>query len=93
MITCLRCLARQGMTLQGNESIDIFTLLIILLGTKDKSIVAHLGGTIGKKYTHHDINNELLNIISHQVFFSKPKTICKNVSLFINGRLVNPHHQ
>ena len=55
---------------------------MMLLGTKDESIIAHLDGTIGNKYTHHDIHNELLNIMSRHVLVSKLETICKNVFFF-----------
>ena len=63
LIRCLRYLARQGIALKGNESNDNFTLLMTLLETKDESIIAHLEGAIENKYTHSDIQNELLNII------------------------------
>ena len=48
MIRCLRYLARQGITFQGNENNDNFTQLIMLLRTKDERIITHLDGTIGK---------------------------------------------
>ena len=51
---------------------------MMLLGTKDKSVVAYLDGTIGSKYTHHDIQNELLNITSRHVLLSKLEAIRKN---------------
>ena len=85
VISCLRYLARQGIELPGNENNDNFTQLMILLGTKDESIIAHLEGTIGNKYTHYDIQNELLHIMSLHVLFSKLETIGKNV-FFNNGR-------
>ena len=56
---------------------------MILLGTEDESIVAHLDGTIGNKYTHDDIQNELLNIMSRHVLLSKLETVRKNVFLSI----------
>ena len=81
VIMCLRYLARQGTALQGNGNNVNFTQLMMLLGTKDGSIIAHLDGTIGNKYyTHHDIQNELLNIMSRHVLFSKLKTICKKLT-------------
>ena len=79
MIRCLRYLARQVIALQGNENNDNFTQLIMLIGRKDESIIAHLGGTLGNKYTHHDMQNELLNIISRHVLLSKLETIRKNI--------------
>ena len=51
----------------------------MLIGRKDESIIAHLGGTLGNKYTHHDMQNELLNIISRHVLLSKLETIRKNI--------------
>ena len=83
---CLRCLSRQGIAVQGNENNGNFTQLMMLLGTKDESITAHLDETLVKKYTHHDIQNELGNIMSIHVLLSKLKTICKNVFVFSNGR-------
>ena len=83
MIMCLRYLAKQGIALQGNENNDNFTQLMMLLGTKDGSIIAHLNGIIGNKYTHHDTQNELLNIMSRHVLLSKLETICKNVVFFL----------
>ena len=52
---------------------------MMLLGTKDEGMIAHFDGTIGNKYIHHDIHNELLNIMSRHVLLSKLKTIRKNV--------------
>ena len=86
MIRCLRYLARQGTALQGNKSNDNFSQLMMLLGTKDKSVVAYLDGTIESKYTHHDIQNELLNITSRHVLLSRLEAIRKNNFFFNNGR-------
>ena len=58
----------------------------MLLRTKDESIIAHLDGTIRNKYTDHDIQNELLNIMSHHVLLSKLETICKNVFFSIMAK-------
>ena len=52
---------------------------MMLLGTKEESIVAHLDGTIGTKYTHQDIHNQSFNIMSRHVLLSKLGTIRKNV--------------
>ena len=56
---------------------------MMLLGTKEESIVAHLDGTIGTKYTHQDIHNQSLNIMSRHVLLSKLGTIRKNVFFLI----------
>ena len=42
-------------------------------------MIAHLNGRLVNKYTHHDIENELWNIMSRQVLLSKLETIRKNV--------------
>ena len=42
-------------------------------------MIAHLNGRLVNKYTHHDIENELCNIMSRQVLLSKLETIRKNV--------------
>ena len=85
VIRCLRYLARQGIALQENENNNDFTEPMMLLGKKDESIIAHLDGTIGNKYNHHDIHNELLNIKYRLVLLSKLEAIRKNV-FFNNGR-------
>ena len=59
---------------------------MMLLGTKDESIIAQLDGTIGNKYTRHGIQNKLLNIVSRHVLLYKLETIWKNVFFFNNGR-------
>ena len=64
VIRYLRYLVRQGLTSPGNENNDNFTRLMMLLRIKDGSIIAHLDGKIGNKYTRHDTQNELLNIMS-----------------------------
>ena len=66
----------QGKELLYNEIKIMITLRsLMLLGTKDESIIAHLDRIIGNKYTHHDTQNELLNIVSHHVLLSKLETI------------------
>ena len=67
--------SRQGIALQRNESNDNFTQLMMLLGTKDESIIAHLDRRIGNKFTDCDIQNELLNITSRLILLSKLETI------------------
>ena len=66
---------------------------MMLLGTKDESTIAHLEETIGNKYTHHDVQNELLNIMSRHVFLSKLETIRKKQFFFNNDRSVHRHHK
>ena len=64
VIKCLRYLGRQGIALQGHDGNDNFTQLLRLLGTKDENIMNHLEGKIGHKYTHNDVQNELLGIMA-----------------------------
>ena len=68
VIRFLRYLARKGIALQVNEHNDNFTQLMMLLGTKDESIIAHLDGTIGKKYNYEyhtiEYQKQSLNIMS-----------------------------
>ena len=68
---------------------------MMLLETKDESIIAHLGGTIGNKYTHHDIQNELLNIMSRHILLSKLETIRKNIffSIIADEYTDNTHEE
>ena len=51
---------------------------MMLLGTKDETKIADLDGAIGNKYVHHDIQNELFNIMSHHVSLFKLETVGKN---------------
>ena len=46
-----------------------------LLGTKGDSITKHLQGQVGHKYTHHNIQNELLHIMAFNVLRVKVSTI------------------
>ena len=77
VIRCLRYLARQGIPLQGLDNNDNITQLLHLLGTKDDSIIKHLGGKVGHKYTHHNMQNELLHIMASKVLRVKVSTIQK----------------
>ena len=63
VIKCLRYLARQGIPLQGHDDKDNFKLLVNLLGTKDNNKMNHLDRKLEYKYNHHDVQNELLNIM------------------------------
>ena len=77
VIRCLRFLARQGIDIQGNPGDDNFTQLLKLLGIKDPSIHS----TLEKprlKYTHNDIQNELLDLMAQQVLREKLKEIREN---------------
>lgn len=75
VLKCLRYLARQGIPLQGLNNEDNLTQLLLLLGTKDENIANRLQGKAGYKYTHHDVQNELLNIMATEVLRSKVSTI------------------
>ena len=77
VIQCLRFLARQGIAIQGNPGNDNFTQLLMLLGTKDPSIKSTLERT-RLKYTHNDIQNELLDLMAQHVIREKLKYIREN---------------
>ena len=64
VIKCLKFLSRQGIPLQGHDNNDNLTQTLLLLGTKDDNITKQIHGQIGHKYTHNDIQNELLSIMS-----------------------------
>ena len=75
VIKCLRYLARQGIPLQGHDDNDNLTQALLLLGAKDDNIIKHLQGQIGHKYTHHNMQNELLDIMASQVLREKLSAI------------------
>ena len=75
VIRCLRYLGRQGIALQGHDDNDNFTQLLHLLGNKDSRIMDHINGKIGHKYNHHDVQNELLNLMGAQVLRKKLDTV------------------
>ena len=73
---CLRYLARQGISIQGTHGHDNFTQLLKLIGTKDASIIDRLNQG-SQKFTHHDVQNELLGIMAKQVLSKKLEAIRK----------------
>ena len=73
----ISCKASNCFTVTENKK--NFTQLKMLFGTKDESITVYLEGTIWNKYTEHDIQNKLLNIVSRHVLLSKLETIRKSV--------------
>ncbi|XP_066910501.1 zinc finger MYM-type protein 1-like [Clytia hemisphaerica] len=75
VIRCLRYLARQGIALQGDDGNDNFTQLLHLVGISDENLMKHLDGKIGSKYTHSDVQNELLNIMATLTLLEKLKDI------------------
>ena len=74
---CLRFLARQGIAIQGNPGNDNFTQLLMLLGSKDPTITSLLDRT-RLKYTHNDIQNELLDLMARHVLREKLTEIRQN---------------
>ena len=74
VIRCLRFLARQGIAVQGNQGEDNFHQLLLLLGTKDDSIISILERA-RLKYTHSEIQNELIDLMAQQVLREKLKEI------------------
>ena len=77
VIRCVIYLARQGIALQGSVNNDNFTQLMLLLGTQDATIKSKLLSD-GKKYSHRDVQNELLSIMSKHVLIKKVDIIRKN---------------
>ena len=75
VIRCLRYLGRQGIAFQGSDGNDNFTQLLRLLGTDDTNIADHLKGKSGYKYTHSDVQNEILNIKANLTLQEKLKVI------------------
>ena len=75
VIRCLLYLGRQGMALQGQDGKENFTQLLRLLSTNDKNTLYHLEGKIGYKYTHNDVQNEILGIMAFLTLQEKLKTI------------------
>ena len=71
---CLRYLARQGIAIQGTHGDDNFTQLLMLMGTKDTSIIDRLSQA-SQKFTHHEVQNEILDIMAKQVLSKKVETI------------------
>ena len=77
IIRGLRYLARQGIAIQGTHGSDNFTELLKLLGTKDPLIIEKLERS-SLKFTHSDIQNELLDIMAKQVLSKKIDEIRSN---------------
>ena len=77
IMRCLRYLARQGIAIQGTHGNDNFTQLLKLIGTKDASIIDRLNQG-SQKFTHHDVQNELLDIMAKQVLSKKLEAIRKD---------------
>ena len=75
IIRCLCYLGWQGIAFQGSDGNDNFTQLLCLLGTKDTNIADHLKGKSGYKYTHSDVQNEILNIMANLTLQEKIKVI------------------
>ena len=75
VIRCLRYLGRQGIALQGHDDNDNLTQLLKLIGINDENVSNHLEGKIGNKYTHSDVQNELLNIMATLTLQEKLKDI------------------
>ena len=75
VIRCLHYLERQGIAFQGSDGNDNFTQLLRLLGTNDTNIADHLKGKSGYKYTHSDVQNEILNVMANLTLQEKLKVI------------------
>ena len=66
VIRGLRYLARQGIAIQGTHGSDNFTHLLRLLETKDPLVIKKLERS-SLKFTHSDLQNELLDIMAKKV--------------------------
>ena len=73
IMKCLKFHSRQGIPLQSHDNND--NLTFASSWDKDDNITKHIHGQIGHKYTHNDIQNELLSIISSHVLCAKLSTI------------------
>ena len=73
----LRYLARQDIALQGSPENDNFRQLLILVGHKDPDILTTLNQS-RFKYTHHDVQNEILDIMAQHVLREKLDQIRTN---------------
>ena len=74
ILEALHYLEWQGIALRGNEDgNDNFTQLMLLRGKDHPYIVERMTSTNpgSKRYTHHDFQDELLNIMSKQVLRKK----------------------
>lgn len=60
VIRCLHYLGRR----QNHDWNDNFTQLLRLHSKNDKNILYHLKGKTGHKYTHDDMQNEILDIMT-----------------------------
>ena len=63
-------LARQGIAIQGTHGSDNFTHLLRLLGTKDPLVIEKLEYS-SLKFTHSDVQDELLDIMAKQFYIKK----------------------
>ena len=70
VIRGLRYLARQGIAIQGTHGSDNFIHLLRLLGTKDPLVIEKPERS-SLKFTHSDVQNELLDIMTKQVLSKK----------------------
>ena len=75
VIRCLCYIGRQGIAQQGHDGNGNFTQLLRLLRTNDKNILYHIEQNIGHKYTHNDMQNEILDIMAVLALQEKLKTV------------------
>ena len=80
VITGLRYLARRNIAIQGTHGFDSFTHLLRLLGTKDPLVIEKLERS-SLKFSHSDVQNELLDIMAKQVLSKKVAEIRKMIIL------------
>lgn len=75
-MNCLRYLARQGIATKGTHGEDNFIHLLNLVGTKDSTLTKRLQQA-SQKFIYHDVQNDLLDIMTKQVLSKKLETIRK----------------
>jgi len=74
VMECLQFLGRQGIAFCGNDDgNDNFTQLLLLRGNDHPCVIQMLQSKESSKklYTHHDYQNELLQIMANQALWKK----------------------
>lgn len=75
-MTCLRYLARQGISIKSTHGEDNLIHVLKLMGTKDPTMTNRLQQP-SQNFTYHDVYNKLLDIMAKKVHSKKLETIRK----------------
>jgi hypothetical protein len=81
VMECLQFLGRQGIALRGNEDgNDNLTQLLLLRGKDHPRVIQRIQSkeSSKKRYTHHDYQDELLQIMANQVLRKKLREVKKS---------------